>query len=820
MCAIEEETVALSEGQQRVALRVLRSPSNIAEAAKDAGTTEELARAWITAYLAEKASLGAAKIQTGVVHGAEIVRDKRGVPHISADDQADLYFALGFAEAQDRLWQLDYLRRQAHGRLSEVFGAETLQADVLSKTLDITGIAAATLANLSDESREATEAFSAGVNAWMAALPAGLPIEFELLGYEPEPWTPVDSLAVLRRWWWYLTGRLNVLTTPEVVRAAVGSDSKYEAFFAPDGPVTYIVPSGNYDPTNPWPTRPMDPASSGWGSSSFPAGSNNWAAAPPVTTKGSALLASDPHVYFTVPAEWYEVHLHGAGYDASGVCYPAMPGILIGRNQHLAWGVTNNICSLRDLYVEEINPANDAGYRGGDSWMPFDERRDEIVVKGAEVYGHTTRMEHGRPIVDHLIPTPALPDNLWKESAQGKTALSLGWVGFEPSDEARCLIKVSRAATVDEAREAYRGWRCPTFNMVFADDQGSIGYQTVGALPLRGREKRGYRFAHEPLDAWQGTIPFDELPRLHNPERGWIASANNPTAPADFPYPLSGTWAPEDRAGRAEHLLTTQQPHSLDSFSGIQTDVHSGRAERGTKGLLRAVAELTSPEAIEARERLGDWDFRLATDSVAASVFYVFFWRWHQRVVGERFGAELMPLAVDSGWGLSSSLLHENLAEWFESDEHRVSGIQAAFGEALGWLDERFGSDLGGWTWGKLHRLGAIHPAAKTALQHEVLDVKLQPHAGGASTLASAFYLPAGTFDTRLGASYRLLADLGPGAESRAICWPGQSGHPGSAHYTDQVAAHLAGMYATTPLAWSDIESQVTSRTRLLATES
>jgi penicillin amidase len=812
---------ALTNDQRLTALGLLRSTAAFPDAAQTAGISPAEARALIDDYLVEKASLGPETSSVQITDGAEIVRDRRGVPHIHADNPADLFFALGYAQAQDRLWQLDYLRRQAHGRLSEVFGAETLESDVLSRTLDFTGIAQATLSRLHSESRDAIEAFSAGVNAWLEELPAGLPVEFELLEYEPEPWRPLDSIAILRRWWWYLTGRLNVLTTPEAVRAALGDGAKYEAFFAADGPVTYIVPPGHYDPNNPWPAQRMDPAGgrvpSGCGGSTIPAGSNNWAVAPSITRDGSALLASDPHIYFTIPADWYEVHLHGAGHDAFGACYPAIPAIMIGRNRRVAWGVTNNICSLRDLYVEQVNPNATGEYRRDDAWAPLEERTAEIAVRGANAHRHTTRYAHGRPVVDHLVPETALPKNLWRNGSGANSVLSLAWVGFEPSDEIHCWLRVQRSSNVDEAREAYRGWRCPTWNMVFADDAGAIGYQCIGAIPLRGREHHGYRRADDPHDAWQGTIPFDGLPRLHNPARGWIASANNPTAPPDFPYPLSGTWAPEDRAGRAEHLMETRQPHSLDGFADIQTDIHSGRAERGTPALVHALEPSTDPVVISASDRLRSWDYRMTTDSIAASLFYVFFWRWHQRVARERFDPALIPLAIDSGWGLSSALLHENLADWFADDVARIATIRTAFDEALAWLTERFGSNAGEWAWGRLHTLGATHPAARTPLQHELLDVPPRPHAGGASTLASAFYLPAGTFESRLGANYRLLAELGSEAETRANCWPGQSGQPGSAHYVDQVEPHLVGGYANAPLTWADVEAEATSRTRLTA---
>jgi penicillin G amidase len=766
-------------------------------------------------YLREKATLGPNEVHVTVRNDAEIIRDQRGVPHIKASDPYDLFFAFGYAHGQDRLWQLDFLRRHAYGRLSEVYGPEKLESDILSHTLGIGGLARESLERSASESRAALTAFADGLNAWMNHLPGGLPIEFEILGYEPEPWRPEDSLAIFRRWLWYLTGRLNVISTPEAVRAGIGDGSLYEAFFAPDGEVAYIVPEGAYDPTLAWPDRPADPAGVWLGGVAEPGGSNNWVAAPSITASGDALLASDPHVYFTVPTDWFEVHLHGACYDVIGMTYPGLPAVLFGRNQHVAWGITNNICSLRDLYVEEVQPNDPTRYRHDGEWAPFTERTESIGIRGEDDYQHVTRYAHSRPVVDHLLPEGALPRNLWSKPEAQQTVLSLAWVGFEMSDEPQCLLDLDRAASLEEAREAVRSWRIPTFNLVLADDRGSVGYQAAGAIPLRGREHRGYRDANDPVDAWQSVIPFDGLPRYINPERGWVASANNPTAPPDFPYPLSGTWAPEDRAPRAEQLLEERKPHTLETFAAMQNDVYSGRAARGTPALLSILGDRNDRREREAIDELRGWDFELTTTTAAGAIFYVFFWRWHHHVVRQRFPEALVPLVQDSGWGLTSDLLQSNIAGWFPDDGAREETVRTAFQEALDWLEARFGPELDTWEWGKIHLLGAVHPAARTDLQHDLLDIPSRPHPGGASTLASAFYNPPGAFATRLGANYRMLASLGEGQEIQVISWPGQSGQPGSAHYADQVDAYMRGEYEEMPFDWRDVEASASAGTRL-----
>jgi penicillin amidase len=784
--------------QRAAALETLRNAK---------GTISSEQRAAVAALLAERADPGAPEVRAATGQPVEVWRDARGVPHIRAGSTADLFFAHGYVQAQDRLWQLDYLRRQALGRLSEIFGEEKLAEDRIAHTLRLPKIAQAVYEHSSPESRAALDAFAAGVNAFRAEVlaPGGqLPIEFDLLEYLPEPWSPVDSLAILRRWYWYLTGRLNVITTPEAVRAGVGDAARYDAFFAPDGPLRYIVPPGSYDPEPRWPDKPEDPLTPSFWGQTLGEGSNNWAVSSARSAAGDALLASDPHVYYTVPADWYEAHLSAPGFESWGMTYPGCPATMFGRGPRFAWGITNNICLLRELYVvestDDVTTAPPVA----------------ISIRDQTPYQHVDRAVGDRPIVDHLVPEVALPHNLFPDRYPTPASLALDWVGFRVSDEIKTLLDFAVANTIDEGREALQVWGCPTWNFVLADAAGDIGYQTSGFIPLRGRELRGYRSLTDPEDQWTGFIPFDGLPRLDRPARGWVASANNPTAPPDFPYPLFGTWAPEDRAARAEDLLDATDRHTIAGFEEMQNDVFSGRAQRGIPGLLAALALVDDPVTHSAAGVLDGWDFRLATESVAASLFYVFFWRWHQRVIARRFPEHLIPLVRDAGWGLSSDLLHSNVAAWFDDDPEREGAIRTAFVEAIAWLTERLGADLNAWQWGRIHRLGAVHPVARTLLQHEFLDIPADACPGGAGTLANAFYAPPGSFDTRMGASYRMVTSLGAPPIFHSITWPGQSGHPDSPHYADQADDHVAGRFVELVTDWPTIESTAILRTTLV----
>lgn len=793
----------LTEQDRATVLAILRDPQSNPDAA-----TRQL----IDRYLAGKASPGPAEVAAPLRHGATINRDSRGIPHIEANDPYDLFFAHGYAQAQDRLWQLDFLRRQAHGTLSEIFGPSKIEADTLSRTIGLTHVSAAVLDASHPESRDAFMAFTDGVNAWMSTLPAGLPIEFELLDYEPAPWSAVDSVAIMRRWYWYLTGRLPVLSTPEVVRANIGHLDT--AWYQPDGQTAYIVHDGDFEPEPKWPGIAVSDGPGVYWGINDGSGSNNWSVGPALTAHGHAMVGSDPHVYYSVPADWYDVHLKGAGYDVVGMTYPGVPVIRFGRNPQFAWGVTNNICLQRDLYVERVNPNNPDQYLDGETWRPFGSRVETIAVRGEAAREVTIRFAHNRPVVDHLVTEGALPRNLWGERG-ANTVLTLAWVGFELSDEPKGLLDLSRARTVAEGREALRPFRCPTWNFVLADDQGSVGYQCSGAIPLRGRVLRGYRDANDPIDAWQGYIPFDAMPHVVNPERGWVVSANNPTAPPTFPYPLFGTWTVEDRAARAEKLVKEMQPHTVDTFASMQNDVYSGRAARGTPALLAALAGSDDPLTVKALDILRSWDHRLPIDSAGGAIFYVFFWRWHHNVVRVRFQEHHAVIVQDSGQGLSSALLHANEHHWFASDEARITTIRQSFAEALGYLVEKLGPDPQGWRWGDLHTLGATHPAASTPLQHEILDMPQRPHPGGSATLSSALYLPPGTFQNKIGASYRIISSLDPRSETWTVTWPGHSGHPGSPHYGDQVAMHRDGEYTRIPFLWEEVLADTRSTTVL-----
>ena len=343
-------------------------------------------------------------------------------------------------------------------RLSEVVGRDALEYDVLVRTVGINRIAADSCDRLSDQSTATLEAFSLGINAAIEASRDALPIEFALLNYEPELWTPLDSMAIWVEFRWYLTGRLPVIVLPELAKRHLATDDLYQAFLTPEADDESIVPHGAYPPARAG-TYPVGGAVGGPDDAT---GSNNWVVSGARSSSGVPLVASDPHIAFGSTGCWYQVHLHGAGFDVAGGGYVGVPGIFFGRNMKVAWGLTNNICSQRDLYQEKTDSDHPGAFMFDGEWDPAMEIVEEIEVKDGDTVRLPVKFSRNRPIVDHLLPN----------QAQSTGPVSLRWMGAINSDEITSLLSANRAGSCDEFREALRDWVVPTFSFGFADVDG------------------------------------------------------------------------------------------------------------------------------------------------------------------------------------------------------------------------------------------------------------------------------------------------------------------------------------------------------------
>src|SRR5262245_24189094 len=561
----------------------------------------------------------------GLRQTVRIARDRWGVPHVFAENDRDLFFGFGYAVAQDRLFQLEYLRREARGTLAEVLGPEAVESDVLYRTAGLAQIADAELPTLPADVQELLAAYTAGINALMEQSRDNLPIEFDLLGYQPSPWLPTDSLVIEGEFRWYLTVRFPVIAIPELAKRTLGAGPLYRAFLQGEVDDESILLPGEYPAGTTHHSRLTTHSAAGEAG-----GSNNWVLAGQRTTSGKPIVASDPHVPFHAVSIWHQVRLTGGGFDVTGVALAGLPAVMIGRNRRVAWGITNNICSLRDLYQEKTDPAYPNCFLFDGRWEPARQREEIIRVKGAAPVKKTIRASRNGPIVDEILPA----------AARATGPVSLRWVGFEPCGWLTALVGMNRARTCAELREATRPWRVPTFNLVFADADGHIGHQCVGKIPIRTNWDRGYRPGWDPQHQWKEYIPFEAMPHLIDPPRGFVVTANNRTAPDDYPFPLSGTWSGGYRARRIRETLEARPKLSRDDCQTLQLDVHSGRATLAVPPLVKAVEVNADASARQAINLLKQWDCVVRSDSAAAAIFNVFFTRWCAAVAGERFPKE------------------------------------------------------------------------------------------------------------------------------------------------------------------------------------
>ncbi|MDQ6673149.1 MAG: penicillin acylase family protein [Chloroflexota bacterium] len=741
----------------------------------------------LTAELRRRVPPASATLRGAVSGRVEILRDQAGVPHVYADSTADVYFGLGFAMAQDRLWQMDRLRRRALGRQAEVLGQEYVESDLMHHTVGIPQIAASEAERTDERTRALLESFVAGINRHIEACGRDLPIEFGLLEYEPEPFSVRDTIAILRAEWWSLNGRLHTLTVAEAARLL--PHELRAAYLEPEASEMRILPPGSaYPAADP----AIQPTSNGWAATGDATGSNNWAVAGSHTLSGHALLCGDPHQPFWLPSSWYEYALHGPEDDAAGAGHPGVPGLWWGLNGAIAWAITNNAASTRDLYREQVHPSDAAIYRDGDAWRRFDERTVEVRVRNEHTpVRHTQRSTVRGPIVNHVLPALAVGAD---------APLALRWVGQEHLDDVRATVAVGRARDWDQFRSALRDWSVAVFNFVYADSSGRVGYQCAGRVPIRGRVARGYRDANEPADQWRGYIPFEALPSAVDPPRGYVASANERAAPDDYPYPLYGSWGGGHRAERLGQVLEGNLRVDRHQSVALQNDVKSCRAERLCPALVGWLAETHDPDVVELRDVLSAWDGCYATDSRAPTLFETFMQVWQEHVARERFPAELVPLLSGQG-GPAARLIERGDLAWFAGDL-RVE-LEAAARETMERARAHHGIDPAGWEWGRVHQAHWQHPLSTP--EREWLDVGPAPVDGGADTVRNT---GAGqpAFAAASGAEYRIVVDFAEPMQFLAVQNIGNSGQPGSPHYADQFAAWLSGEYHVVALRRSDVE--------------
>jgi len=784
-------------------LRRLGAGDSIAAVCGAASCSREEFDNWWQECLTRRLPSMDGDVSAAVSSSVEIHRDPRGVPHIYADNDRDLFIAFGFAMAQDRLFQMDYLRRKAAGRLAEVLGPDGVPSDTVARTIGLPKIAHGEWQRLPQETQSLISAFTVGVNAVVEAAADNLPIEFDLLDYRPQPWREVDCLMIESEFRWYLTGRFPVIAIPELAKRALQDPTLYRAFFTGEALDEYILPPDGYPEAAT--KQSSEEVGDLMGGVDDGIGSNNWVVNGPRSQSGKPMLASDPHIAFEAVSCWYQAHLSGGSFNTAGMTYVGMPAIMFGRNAGVAWGITNNICSLRDLYQERTDPEHPNCFLYDGQWEPWHERTETIHVRDAEPVVKSIRSSRNGPIVDEILPSPA-----------DKTGpVSLKWLGAYQGGWLTALLQMNRANDVQQFNEALRPWHVPTFALVFADVEGRIGCKTSGRVPIRNIAERGYRPGWDPAHQWAGLIPFEQMPGAIDPARGWLGSANNRPA-SDFPYPLSATSPSGNRARRIRQMIE-EPPNkkcSREDFRDMHLDVLSLRA---VECLPHLVAVLSGSEWNDigqtALEALRRWNGNAEPDSVATTIFNVFFTDWARATATARFDEESRTLLAAGTAGLAARLLSEDAHGWFAAGD-REQRIRQSFQQALDELQKRFGPSVDQWTWDRLHVFKLKHVLGSRGDLGTLLDYGGQGVRGDMQSLCNTGSGPDWTATT--GGGFRMVADLG---EDQRVLWTidaqSQSGQPGSPHYQDQMEDWLTGSYHRLHLDREDAAATVKYRLSL-----
>ncbi|HEY4032567.1 MAG TPA: penicillin acylase family protein [Ktedonobacteraceae bacterium] len=744
----------------------------------------------------------------GVHEPIEIITDRYGVPHIYANNEDDLYFAQGYMHAQERLWQMELNRRIGSGQLSEIFGPIALETDRFCRRLGLHRIAAEHAKELPDQDRRILEAYSSGVNTFINVNSRQMPVEFTLLGITPEPWKPAHTIQWGRLQGWSLSGNweTELIRARLVAKMGVERAVKLEAGYDPHHPL--IIPPGvEYSGVNAdlLEQYKLIQELSGFG---MLGGSNNWAVDGTMTETGAAMLCNDPHLGQAAPSIWYECHLVAGDLDVTGASFPGSPGIIIGHNQYISWGVTNAVSDIEDLYIEKFNPDDPSQYEFMGQWEEAQVIHEEIKVKGWD----TPVIEEVRVTRHGPIITATQPDSTSESSTNENTAtvpeppMALRWPAIERFKLVSAVHDLNYATNWDQFRDALRNWDVPPQNFVYADCKGNIGYVMAGAIPIRARGQAilpspGWTGEYE----WTGFIPFDELPQTYNPEQHFIVTANNRVVDDAYPYYITHEWLNGYRAQRIRDLLTSKGKLTLSDMATIQADQYSIPATEIVPSILEL--EANTPLKRAAQEILQTWDYVLGPDSIGATIYSTFLRKLthivFETVLGDDsslvesyLGIGAYILANLNGYANRSiplliRLIKERDDNWF-ADSVITNGptswntaLERAFDATIEELREHLSSNILLWQYGLIHKMTFRHPLGAVKALESSFNRGPFPFGGDSETINMGNASPANPEEVVAIPSYRQIVDLGNLNNSLSIHVPGQSGHPASKHYDD-----------------------------------
>ncbi len=748
----------------------------------------------------------------GLTSEVTVIRDSLAIPHIYAENEHDLYMAVGYTKAQDRLWQMDLLRRVTQGRLAEIFGKDLVDADMLFRSLRFTEKSKRILSHGNGSMEDGVKAFAEGVNQFINQAGNKLPPEFGLLGYKPEPWLPEQSLNLIGYMAWDLsTGwpcevlldKLNQKLGPDLAKYMVPDmDSVHKTAiykgFKLDAPTTQAL------------TKLANTASiiDDLGLDVF-RGSNNWAVSGKKSVTGKPLLANDMHLGLNIPGIWYQMHHVIPGkLNVTGVVLPGQPMVIAGHNDSIAWGFTNVMTDDADFYQETINPNNPDQYRFNGDWKDLVKVRERIMIKGGDSIIKFNRFTHRGPIISEMKKV-------------NDKVLSMRWLGNEDSNEVNTVYLLNRASNWTDFRNALRTFISVNQNAVYADVNGNIGLQSTIGIPIRD----GDRILVYPGDTdrydWKGLVPFDELPNTYNPECGYVASANCKTAPADYPYYISDWYILPYRQDRIIEMLNEKEKLSIDDFKKMQGDQKSKMAEKFTRYFLNRLSAKNGLSESEESvyEMMRKWDYGMQKERPEGLIFEKWYFFIGLNLVKDQMDSAMV--AEFTGEKIFFENFMENILvspvnEWTDDittkqvSESLGDIIGSSFQQAIKEISAKHGSNPAEWKWGNEHLFTLAHPMSSVKLLDKALHLNRGPYSvGGSFHTVSPYSNPLNkNSGVNNGASERHIFDASDWDLSLTVIPTGTSGIPASKYYCDQTDMYLNNVYHTDYVTRTKVESK------------
>jgi penicillin amidase len=774
---------------------------------------------------------------SGLDGPVDVYRDNMGIPQIYATTLHDLFMAQGYVHAQERFWQMDFWRHIGSGRLSEMFGDTQVETDTFLRTLGWRQVAEQELATYDPESLAILNAYAEGVNAYLADHQGtAISLEYGILkiltpGYKPEPWTPVNTLTWAKAMAWDLGGNMDDEIQRAILLKTLTPEQLAQLFpaYPADHPV--IIPGMGQASATPLAGRSLPDLD--WasiqkrfsaldallGPSGAGIGSNSWAVSGSRTATGMPLLANDPHLAIQMPSIWYQIGLHcrplsaACPYEVAGFSFAGVPGVIIGHNQNITWGLTNTGPDVMDLYIEKINPDNPNQYEYNDQWVDMTLRTETIAVGGGKPITLTVRSTRHGPIISDTYGNLAdfttkagvlLPENY---------AVTLRWTALEPSTIFQAIWGFNKAANWDEFRQAAGMFNVPAQNLLYADVQGNIGYQMPGNIPIRKNGDGtlpvpGWTDEYE----WTGYIPFEELPHVFNPSKGYIVTANNAVIGAGYPYLISTDWDYGFRANRIVNMIE-KAPGSIDIayIQKMQGDNYDSNAATLVPILAQLDFQAGTPNQAVAQDLLKNWDYQARMDSAPAAVFEVF-WK---NLMADTFNDDLPKDYWPEGgsrWVEVMRNIVNQPEDFFWDDKATMDKVEKrdeifvkAFTEAVAEIEQLQGKEPAKWNWGGLHtatfRNGTLGESGIAPIEALFNRGPFPTNGGDAIVNATGWNATLG-YSVDWLPSMRMIVDLGNLSNSLTVHTTGESGHAYNPHYIDM--ADLWRNIQYYPMLWDE----------------